>query len=443
MGGEGYNEIRFEDLKDKEQVYFHAQRNMDCRVLNDSMETIIGNRNQTIGQEDQDGNKSGDQREMVYGSKNLDVKTDQVEKIEGDYKLTVGNGDDEDGGHLHVVVEKKECKSVGDDGLHLSVSGDMNEKIGGTVSQSVGGDVQESFGGNWAAEAGQTVYLKGGMSVVIESDLQITLVVGDSYVSITPIGVDISGPLVNINSGGATGEGDPPEPSDPDEAEEADPTAPDPADNSVSGQKCATTTPAARAIPARADSRHAVLHPHVLVACGIEDERGEGRVLFLLGTTWFVFLKAVFLSKYNNNLVHTNLQPLLQSDFGRDDCSLPTGKATFQQVLIVPVYHNRQLSHIEGVSRASRATTASGVPRQPLPNPIIPGRLVRFRHPHARISWESAGIAEKTTFASWSQPKLTPQQPCLADHRRGRWRRGDGWRGWFWNGPGGGMGAMV
>ncbi|WP_123059973.1 type VI secretion system tip protein TssI/VgrG, partial [Escherichia sp. MOD1-EC4516] len=33
--GSGFNELRFEDATDSEQVYIHAQKNMDTEVLND------------------------------------------------------------------------------------------------------------------------------------------------------------------------------------------------------------------------------------------------------------------------------------------------------------------------------------------------------------------------------------------------------------------------
>ena len=44
LGGVGFNELRFDDTKDKQQVFVHAERNMDVRVKNDSMERVIGNR---------------------------------------------------------------------------------------------------------------------------------------------------------------------------------------------------------------------------------------------------------------------------------------------------------------------------------------------------------------------------------------------------------------
>ena len=59
--GSGFNELRFEDATDKEQVYIHAQKNMDTEVLND---------------------------------RTTDVKHDHTETIGNDQKITVGVGPD-------------------------------------------------------------------------------------------------------------------------------------------------------------------------------------------------------------------------------------------------------------------------------------------------------------------------------------------------------------
>ncbi len=72
-GGEGYNELRFEDKKGKEQIFIHSQRNMDVRVQANSMESIGGNRHLIVGGVDEDGNKGGDQFEMVYRDRHFEA----------------------------------------------------------------------------------------------------------------------------------------------------------------------------------------------------------------------------------------------------------------------------------------------------------------------------------------------------------------------------------
>lgn len=236
-GGDGFNELMFEDKADQERVFIHAQKNMDTRVRNDSKSRIYGNRHQIIGWE-KDGDKGGDQRELVWQDKHLTVKRHQAEKIEGNYQLCIGNGDSEDGGKLDIVVEKQETKSIGEEGLHLTVAGDVNESIAGKFSQSVSGDRHEKVTGAFAVqtESGD-VYIKSGMNLVIEASTMLTLKVGGNFVAISPAGVNIVGTLVNINSGGAAGSGSAPQPTEPAEAVEAAPTEPSQAHNSTTGGK--------------------------------------------------------------------------------------------------------------------------------------------------------------------------------------------------------------
>ncbi|HBC7535108.1 TPA: type VI secretion system tip protein TssI/VgrG, partial [Escherichia coli] len=47
--GSGFNELRFEDVTDKEQVYIHAQKNMDTEVLNDRTTDVKHDHTETIG----------------------------------------------------------------------------------------------------------------------------------------------------------------------------------------------------------------------------------------------------------------------------------------------------------------------------------------------------------------------------------------------------------
>jgi type VI secretion system secreted protein VgrG len=168
-GGGGFNEFRFEDKKGSEQIFIHAEKNQDIRVKNDCMETILHDRH-------------------------LIVDNDQFEKVKKD--------------------------------KHLQVGGDHNEKITGTMSLKVDQDIQEKAGQNYALEAGMSVHIKAGMTAVIEAGTQLTLKVGGNFVNINPAGVQISGTMVMINSGGAAGSGAgcrPENPKDPKEADKAEP----------------------------------------------------------------------------------------------------------------------------------------------------------------------------------------------------------------------------
>lgn len=286
-GGVGYNELRFDDTKDKQQVFLHAERDEDIRVKNDCREFIGANRHMIVGQA---GQKPGNQHEHVQGNKHLRIVGNQSEHIGGNFELLVGGVS---GGNMDLVVkqDRKERiekndhrtvqgnrmeKVVGNESLTVdgsraekiaksdsltvggnltesiggdeerNLKGDRKEKVGGSVSLTVSGDDQEKLGGKKAVEAGQEIHLKAGMKVVIEAGVQLTLKGPGGFVDIGPSGVTIQGIMVLINSGGAAGAGsgcspttpgNPQAPTAPQNAKEAQPAAPALADDALTGQK--------------------------------------------------------------------------------------------------------------------------------------------------------------------------------------------------------------
>jgi type VI secretion system secreted protein VgrG len=238
-GGEGYNELLFEDKKDEERLYMHAQKNMDVRVRNDSKTRIYGNTHEILGWE-KDGQKGGDLRTMIYQDKHLNVKRHDVSHVEGNAQLMVGNGDADDGGNLDISIENQKSETIGG-GSDLTVAGASRQKIGGGHSQDVGGDVHIKSGGNIAAQSGPAneIHLKGGMKVIVEAGMQISLVGPGGFVDIGPAGVTIQGVMVKINSGGSAGSGSGCSPEAPEDAQEAAPTEPAMAWDSKSGMKSA------------------------------------------------------------------------------------------------------------------------------------------------------------------------------------------------------------
>jgi type VI secretion system secreted protein VgrG len=231
-GGVGFNEWRFDDTKDKQQVFLHAERDMDERVKRDSRELVLHDRHLIVGDESK---KEGDQRELVYRDKHLNVKRHHAEKIEGNMLLLVGGGD---GGNQDIVI-KKDKKELIEGDNHLHVKGARNEKVDGVQSLTVGGDQNEKVSQNHALEAGMQIYIKAGMTLVLEAGMQLSLKVGGNFIDIGPAGVSIQGTMVLINSGGAPGSGSGPNPTAPTDAQEAKPTKPDLADDAKTGQKSA------------------------------------------------------------------------------------------------------------------------------------------------------------------------------------------------------------
>jgi len=234
-GGEGHNELRFEDKKDKEQIYMHAERDMDVRVKNNSMELIYGNRHQIIGWEDKDGEKGGDQKEEIKKDKHIKVHNDHTEQVGGNMQLLVGGGDGD--GNQDIVI-KKDKKELIEGESHEHVNLAKLVSIDGDRNTNIGGDQVLDITGSSAHIAGKD-HLMSGVNISIEGTA-ICLKSGGNSITIDPSGVTIVGTLVRVNSGPAA-----PVISQagmlmskaPIDAVEAEPAEPTKADNTETGAK--------------------------------------------------------------------------------------------------------------------------------------------------------------------------------------------------------------
>ncbi len=148
-GGEGFNEIRFEDKKDSEQIFVHGQKNFDKRILNDSF-TWIGN------------------------DHHLQVVNDRKEKVDNDKHETVGRD------HIEVIERDH----------NLTIKGKEAIKITDSHSHTVEGDVIQVYKSNHSEEVTADYYLKGD-NICIEAATNLTIKVGDSYIAIESSGITI------------------------------------------------------------------------------------------------------------------------------------------------------------------------------------------------------------------------------------------------------------
>jgi type VI secretion system secreted protein VgrG len=215
-GGQGYNELRFYDAKGKQQIFLHAERNMDTQVKNDGMEWVQGNRHSIVGTE-KSKDKAGDDNEEIWRDKNLHVHRHRIEHIEGSVQLLIGQGSASGGGNQDIFVEKNRTEKVGQN-LHLAVDGERQEKIG--TDQIL--------------QAGNGIQMKAGNQVVIESGMTLTIKGAGGFVQIGPDGVTIQGTMVKINCGGSA---DSAQSASPNAPQQAKPSDPQKADDAVTGKK--------------------------------------------------------------------------------------------------------------------------------------------------------------------------------------------------------------
>lgn len=108
--GDGFNELRFEDENGKQEVFMHAQKDMNTVVQNDRCTSVVANHTETVGQ-NQSVTVGGAQTTAVQADKNISVfgkmKTEVLDEC--------------------VVASAKEIKFVcGSSVIHMTKAGVIN-----------------------------------------------------------------------------------------------------------------------------------------------------------------------------------------------------------------------------------------------------------------------------------------------------------------------------
>ncbi|MBK9965078.1 MAG: type VI secretion system tip protein VgrG [Holophagales bacterium] len=191
-----FNEIRFEDLKGKEEFYQHAERNLTTVVENDEGRTVGGNRGTGIGGNDSRKVGKNDTHEIkgyqttdITGYQKLDVGQYRKTGITSDDTITVGGSEE------HTVtkvfqVTAKNIFLIAEDQLLIGVGGSTICITSGRIEIHSGGAI-ETKGKTVDALAEDRAKVKGGR-VIVESA---------STVDVTANGpVSIKGAVVKLNA---------------------------------------------------------------------------------------------------------------------------------------------------------------------------------------------------------------------------------------------------
>jgi type VI secretion system secreted protein VgrG len=210
---ENFNQIVFEDKKGEEEIYLHAERNLDTLIEKDETRNVGENQSITVG---------GNQTENVTKNVTVDVGGNRSETVKGDVTLSVTGKKTESvtqSKDVHVVGEytEKLDKSMRlnvNDRRTVDIGKDSEEKVGGKMKLTVTKDYGMSVDGNttWALEkqastsvggdykvgAEGTVTVKSKGDVLIQSDASITLKAGAAKIVLKDGNVEITGGKVNV-----------------------------------------------------------------------------------------------------------------------------------------------------------------------------------------------------------------------------------------------------
>ncbi|MFJ2363170.1 type VI secretion system tip protein TssI/VgrG [Pseudomonas sp. NPDC087697] len=167
-GGGGFNELRFEDRKDAEEVFLQAQKDFKINVLNDTTATVghdeilmVKNaRTRTVKEGDETVTLEKGKRSVTIqtGSDSLDVKDSRTVKVGADQKHSTG------GNYEHKVT--------GD--YSLTVDGNLTIKVTGTLTLQSGGSFAIKSGADLAAQASTSISQKAGTSLSNQAGTELT-----------------------------------------------------------------------------------------------------------------------------------------------------------------------------------------------------------------------------------------------------------------------------
>ncbi|MCP3065181.1 type VI secretion system tip protein VgrG [Myxococcus sp. K38C18041901] len=193
---DGFNELRFEDAKDAEEIFLHAQKDFNEVVLHNHSTSVKANQTNAV-----DGSQSetvgGDQSMSVTGKRTKSVDKDETTTVKGKRTETVDQDED-------ITIKATRTERVtGKETLTLDGGREATVKTQETLT--VNGNRQETINGN--DDLTVTGYRKDHVTGVYEmkGDAQVKALQGE--VSITLEGkIDVAGQSKTIeihNSAGS------------------------------------------------------------------------------------------------------------------------------------------------------------------------------------------------------------------------------------------------
>lgn len=142
--GSAGNELRFEDKKDSEELYLHAQKDMNTEVENDRSTKVI---------------KGNDSLKVEQGTRIVDVKGDETHTNQANFTQNVS-------GNFKLKV---------DGNLSIEVSGSITFKAGTSLATQAGTDISNKAGTNLSNEAGVSLTSKASASQTVDGGGMLTL----------------------------------------------------------------------------------------------------------------------------------------------------------------------------------------------------------------------------------------------------------------------------
>jgi type VI secretion system secreted protein VgrG len=177
-GSGGFNEIRFEDKKDSEEIYVHAQKDMNITVENDRVKEVLNDEKSTITKNRKTTILEGsDTLEISEGNRTYSVNGKEVYSVKGKDGGFWDNLFEEMG-----LVDKEDARTLNIDGNEThNNTGDFVHKVDGDYTLDVTGDITIKADGNITIEGSEAVTITSGKDMTGKADGAMNLESGKAY----------------------------------------------------------------------------------------------------------------------------------------------------------------------------------------------------------------------------------------------------------------------
>ena len=163
-----FNELRFEDKKDAEQVYLQAEKNLDSYVKNDETHTVDHDRKKDI-KNDETTTVGHDRTETVENDETITINGNRTEKVEKDETITInGQRTEKVAKDETITIDGARTEKVAKDET-ITIDGARTEKVAKDETITIEGARTEKVSKD------ETVTIDGARTEKVAKDETITI----------------------------------------------------------------------------------------------------------------------------------------------------------------------------------------------------------------------------------------------------------------------------
>jgi type VI secretion system secreted protein VgrG len=174
---ENFNELRFEDKKDAEQVYLQAEKDFDTYVKNDETHLVDHDRKKDI-KNDETTTVGGFRTETVEKDEKITINGQRIEKVEKDETITINGARTEKVAKDETItINGARTETVANDET-ITINGARTETVANDETITINGARTETVAND------ETITINGGRTTAIDAD-DATTIGGDYTITVT------------------------------------------------------------------------------------------------------------------------------------------------------------------------------------------------------------------------------------------------------------------